>query len=352
MTTISYTQSSVLNWVTPVAWNFTLSSNDYDIFNNIFFNVPGGVWGMEVSLQTISGSNIVLANSQWTLIPNTNFFQVTNANSLGIQINDVVSISYKTVDIGGNDGGNENEITPGTIISQPGDTSRLRIVAAYRPVVFDVEFLGNPPVTYCDIYFNDVYYKTLSKTFPEREKIYRFDIADACQEFLSSELAPINSGGPNIPKNHFVGCFCKFRSSKIDTNGFIKQEEKIPVQETNSTTAVSGDGVQSLSFYILNSTLQHENNQILKKHLEYIDKVIVNPQSVASQNTLPLTHRPLNYKVCMQDSDYFPIVSCFMPKGIILQLRYKNGNTVEHVGTLSLPYQEYTGNNPVGCEII
>ena len=352
MTTINYIQSSVLNWVSPVAWNFTLSSNDYDIFNNIFFNVPGGVWGMEVSLQTISGSNIVLANNQWSLIPNTNFFQITNAPALGISISDVATISYKTIDIGGDDGGEESGITPGTIISQPGDTSRLRIAAAYRPVVFDVEFLGNPPVTYCDIYFNGVYYKTLSKTFPERQKIYRFDIADACQEFLSSELAPINSGGMNIPKNHFLECFCKFRSSKIDTNGFIKQEEKVPVQETNSTPSVSGDGIQSLSFYVLNTTLQHENNQILKKHLEHIERNLVYPQSIASQNTLPLTHRPMNYKVCVNDSDYFPFVSCFMPKKIVLQLKYKNGTVVDHIGLLSLPYQEYTGNNPIGCEII
>ena len=100
MTTINYIQSSVLNWVSPVAWNFTLSSNDYDNFFNVFLNVPGGVWGMEVSLQTISGSNIVLANNQWSLIPNTNFFQVTNAGALGISISDVATISYKTIDIG------------------------------------------------------------------------------------------------------------------------------------------------------------------------------------------------------------------------------------------------------------
>ena len=50
------------------------------------------------------------------------------------------------------------------IISQPNEIANVH--AAYRPIVFDVQNINEPPVVYCDIYFNGVYYKTMAKTIP------------------------------------------------------------------------------------------------------------------------------------------------------------------------------------------
>ena len=222
-------------------------------------------------------------------------------------------------------------------------------MAAYRPIVFDVEFMEKPPVTYCDIYFGGIYYKTLSKTTPENSNIYRFDISDACQEYLSSELAPINSNSLNIPSKYFVECFCRFRTSKYDSNGFISQEKIIPVQGTSSNAPVEGGGKQSLTFYVLNAALQHENNQNFQKHLKSIPHLEI-PETPESKNTLPLTHRPIDYKICANDSDFYPIVTCYTPKKINLQVKLKDGSVIDL--TKELPQNGYNSNNPIGCDII
>lgn len=203
-----------------------------------------------------------------------------------------------------------------TIILEPN-----LISSAYRPVVFDVSFPDNPPVTYCDIYINNIYCKTLSKTFPDRENIYRFDIADTCQEVLSSELAPINSGTFNVPKNHFSKIFCRFRSSILDSNGFIKQEEPIPVQATSITPPTSGGGLQTSEIFVLNSLLQHENNQNLEEHLKSFYNF---PDGI-----LPLTHRSENYKICKKDSDFFSVFnkSDSNIKCVKITLKKKDGST-------------------------
>lgn len=224
-------------------------------------------------------------------------------------------------------------------------------VAAYRPIIFQVGATatsgGVPPVVYCDIYINGTYYKTLQKTQPESVG-WQFDIQDACQEFLKSNIAP-NGGSDIVPDAPaLITVFCKFRSSGLDANGFILTEDTAPVQGTGSVPPASGTGTASSSLFVVNSTLQHEQNQSLELHTaEYED-------GTWSNDAFPLTHRGLKgatYKVCQGDSDYFPILykgsgslSC-----IVVNYTLKDGTTgsVNTCGLLNAcPVVTITGINP------
>jgi hypothetical protein len=83
-------------------------------------------------------------------------------------------------------------------ISYQNNTDSLNV--AYRPVVFRCKARISgatalnyiPPVVYCDVYINGIYYKSLSKTtFINNDLIapeYEFDIQDAIQEVMSYNL--------------------------------------------------------------------------------------------------------------------------------------------------------------------
>jgi hypothetical protein len=89
------------------------------------------------------------------------------------------------------------------------------IKSAYRPIIFDVTAPGTPKVVYCDLYFNGRYYKTLSKTqYHSKNALgsysyWKFDIADACQEFLQKVLAPIDSNLVQNADKAFVWVYCR-----------------------------------------------------------------------------------------------------------------------------------------------
>lgn len=197
----------------------------------------------------------------------------------------------------------------GSIISQPTANS---IKAAYRPVIIRASATRTdadprPPVVYCDIYFNDVFYKTLSKSknilLNISDSEWQFDIQDAAQEYLGKFLgengeSTIVEAAPIITK-----AFCKLRSSGYDSDGFIVTENTAPVQGTGDTAATSGTGTQTNTFYIVNATLQHEDNQELADHLETFKN------GTWASNTWPLSHRPNHYHICPQDSDSFPIIN-------------------------------------------
>lgn len=189
-----------------------------------------------------------------------------------------------------------------SIISQPAADS---LNAAYRPIVFRVSATatsgGTPPVVYCDIYVNDIYYKSQQKT-QSGAGGWQFDIQDACQEVLKSFIA--GNGGTNIiPANTvFTTVFCKFRSSGFDADGFITPEDTPPVQGTGSTAPTAGTGTSSNTFYVVNSTLQHDQNQDLASHLAAYKT------GSWDASTWPLTHRIAGYRLSENDSDYFPIV--------------------------------------------
>jgi hypothetical protein len=195
------------------------------------------------------------------------------------------------------------------ITSQPATNS---LNAAYRPVMITVSITPAAPVMYCDIYFADVFYKTISKT----QGTY-FDIQDAAKEYLKKVLAP--RGGTAIINAAalITKCYVKVRSSTI-TDGFLVPDAPIPVQGTATTAPVSGGGTQSNTFYIVNSALQHIDNQDYPQHLSFYKT------GTWGSGTFPLTHRSKGYQVNKGGSDYFPIISDTVPSGLTLHYHLRS----------------------------
>lgn len=195
-----------------------------------------------------------------------------------------------------------------SITIQPNANS---INAAYRPVVVRTvakatDNTARPPVVYCDIYFNDIFYKTISKSQYSKlnalDSEWQFDIQDAGQEYLKKFLA--RNGEQAIVEGKLIvtKTLCKLRSSGIDGNGFILPEGTVPVQGTGSSDPEPGTGTSTHNFYIVNATLQHEDNQDLEAHLNTFKLRTWGP------TTWPLSHRPDHYKICTTDSDSFGIL--------------------------------------------
>lgn len=219
----------------------------------------------------------------------------------------------------------------GSIISQPSSNS---INAAYRPVIIRTSATRTdadprPPVVYCDIYFNDVFYKTLSKSKNSLLNIsdseWQFDIQDAAQEYLGKFLADngesqIVEAAPLITK-----AFCRLRSSGYDSDGFIVTENTAPIQGNGDTSPTSGTGTQTNTFYIVNATLQHDDNQDLAAHLDSFKN------GTWASDAWPLSHRPNHYRICPQDSDSFPIINGSEVPLLSLILHYQPCNETEYI---------------------
>lgn len=207
-----------------------------------------------------------------------------------------------------------------SISQQPTSNS---LTAAYRPVILKCTAQHTlpvspttfiPPVVYCDIYFNNVFYKTLTKTQTVNKPdfvaginpLFEFDIQDAAQEYLRTELA--SNGGDQLYETttEMVSVYCRFRSSGYNTNGFIVAEGTAPIQGTGSKLPVAGTGTQSNNFYVLNMSLQHEHNQDLATHLQYVKANTNGAWSMT--DAYPASHRPKFYYVGLNDSDYYPFV--------------------------------------------
>lgn len=218
---------------------------------------------------------------------------------------------------------------------QPGAS---QLLAAYRPIVMKVAATSTggdvlPPFVICDIYLNSVYYKSTIRTAPEStgtQSIFSFDISDALQEYLAPDLAQV--GNDNIlPAAHMSALvFCRFRSSGIDSEGFTNEEATVPVQATKYTAAVSGTGLQSNSFYAINSALQHEDNQNLAIHLNAYK------QGPWAENAFPLTHRN-KYFFCPGDSDHFPLVYVGDCLQVDLRLNYRNKGETAFADPITAP---------------
>jgi hypothetical protein len=209
------------------------------------------------------------------------------------------------------------------------------IVAAYRPITISAVVTSTsggplPPIVYCDIYFGGIYYKTISKTKNQSLTVFDstwiFDIQDAAQEYLRKLIAP-NGGTFFVRSTELITeAFVRVRSSAIDTNGFITPEGTVPVQGTSGTPSSPGTGTESARFLILNATLQHEDNQDLRTHLDSFIK------REWTSEAAPLTHRPDNYKITLADSDFYPLVytevgSTKNLNSIILRYRYRGQST-------------------------
>lgn len=241
-----------------------------------------------------------------------------------------------------------------SIISNPVTNG---IKAAYRPVVIRVSATrtdGNarPPVVYCDIYFNNLFYKTISKTqytvLNAGSSEWEFDIQDAAQEYLRKYLGGNGASAILEVTAILAKTLCKFRSSGFDSNGFILAEDIEPVQGTGSTAPVAGTGTSANEFYVVNAALQHEDNQELTQHLNSLKRRTWGNPLVNTD--WPLTHRPDHYKICVADSDFFPIlhntqylssvgnnISC-----LILNFRYKGQTS----------FSQLVNCGPVSCPLI
>lgn len=211
------------------------------------------------------------------------------------------------------------------------------INAAYRPIVYRCTAtisgasINNyiPPVVYCDIYLNKVYYKTISKkqfifnngTDPE----YEFDIQDAVQEVLSYNLPLINGDVPIQFTKSIAQVYVKFRNAKFDVNGFIESEQLEPIQGTSSSSPVSGEGIQSNEIIVTNSTIQHEDNQ---EFALFLNNYKTNSWD---ENSYPLTRRPKNFKLTKNDSSYFPILTNRTVSCIGLYYKLKNSDDFNSV---------------------
>jgi hypothetical protein len=212
------------------------------------------------------------------------------------------------------------------IVTQPASD---HLMAAYRPIILEVGATASmgpsavPPVVYCDIYFAGVFYKTIKKTATLANGNWRFDIQDAAQEYLGKYLAAVYGQAIVEAPPLIAISFCRFRSSGLDTEGFIVPDPTIPVQATGNTNPTAGTGTQSNSFYVVNSTLQHDQAQDLADHLD----AWKNPDDTWDVTTYPLTHRPRNYFLCTEDSDYFPILTDKTPTGLSITYTNKDGTT-------------------------
>lgn len=186
--------------------------------------------------------------------------------------------------------------------------------ASYNPIVFRVKAFTTktgystqvPPVVYCDIYIDDRYYKTSSKTMYVNNKgpypEYEFDIQEALQEVMNYNLPPMDGNELVKFSNTLKKVHVKFRNAFIDTNGFTVSEQKEPVQETSLTPSIPGQGTISNSFFVLNSVIQHEEQQDLMQLLDSYKT------GEWSDSTYPLTKRPEKIYLKNKDSSYFPVL--------------------------------------------
>lgn len=165
-----------------------------------------------------------------------------------------------------------------------------------------------PPYVVCDIYLEDVYYKSIFRTAPDSTvddvSLFVFDVSRDIQEFLQPDIAVITNAEILAAPNMSAKVFCRFRSSNIDKDGFTVEEGTKPVMATKQTPAVSGDGSESNSFFAINAALQHEDTQNLADHLSFYERLSW------SDNMRPLSHR-MKPIFCPGDSDHFPVVATF-----------------------------------------
>ncbi len=223
---------------------------------------------------------------------------------------------------------------------------------AYRPVVFRCKARISgatatnyiPPVVYCDVYINGIYYKSLSKTtFINNDLIapeYEFDVQDAIQEVMSYNLPAIDGSNILYLTKTVKKVFVKFRNAKYDANGFITSEQLAPIQGTSSSIPVAGYGVQSNEMFVFNATLQHEDVQDFATFCDNFKT------GFWDANSYPLTKRPKKMKLCNDDSSYFPIATGKTISCLELNYRNKNANVFQSA-SYCYPVFVYTINTPL-----
>ena len=200
-----------------------------------------------------------------------------------------------------------------TITTQPSSHSFL---AAYSPILFQSYGDNTVVACYADVYFGGNYYKTLYNDTPLIDtgagtNTFNFDIQNACQEDLSAYTPFLLDNITNTTTDHtMVEVWVQFRGATLDTNNFLQPETPIPVQATAYTPASSGGGVQSNTFYVINTALQFTENQTLETHLTlwrdiHASGFALHPD--ARVRVYPLTHQ-IAQDVYADDYAVFPFI--------------------------------------------
>jgi len=234
---------------------------------------------------------------------------------------------------------------PVSSISYQPNTAQL--LAAYRPIRFKVLATATgedpiPPFVSCDVYIEDVYYKSLIRTAPESftvdDSVFTFDIADVLQEYMQPDIAAIDNRDV-LPAPHMSAkVYCKFRASGLNVDGFTVEEPTKPIQATKFTPAVAGTGTTSNTFFAINSVLQQEDNQNLASHLNAYK------QGGWDSNAYPLSHRN-RYFICPGDSDHYPVIyrgDC-LSADLVLNYKLKGSNVFQ-----TATAEDYNACEPIG----
>lgn len=279
-----------------------------DFSNNVvpfYFNITVDPTYLEAKF--IVQDDAIFLTPGWTT--------VTFANAPGLNGTYTISVfgflgpypKYVTIGVVGG-------LTPG---NYPNATITLN-----STLVENLDLYGPPKIVYCDVYIDGTYYKTINKTAPISETLtdarFEFDIQDALQEYLT-KITPTN-GGAVIINDVLHSVYCKYRSSSFDADGFLIPDPTVPIQATGKQPAVAGTGTQGNTFFAINAALQHPDNQELSTHLDSFKT------GTWAAGMYPLTHRPNKYKVCRQDSDYFPAINVGNTINC-LRLNYRLRNT-------------------------
>lgn len=151
------------------------------------------------------------------------------------------------------------------------------MLPAYRPInviTMDNGATGIPPEVYCDVYFDGVYYKTLSSNVPTTvlsgTSFWTFDLSGLAQEYIKTNVYDITLNtltqiyGPSTKYGQVLTWF-KIRISTQDSYGVITPGGPLPVQATFNTAAAAGGGYTSdQQWYTVNATLQVQDSMGLE----------------------------------------------------------------------------------------
>lgn len=248
-----------------------------------------------------------------------------------------------------------------TIVSQPS----LNIYTAYNPVLYQILAITSgalvPPIVYCDVYFDGIYYSTIANTgysamvgpFGQ----FEFDIQSKCQEYLRSVILTDEMAGGDMA-GHSYEVSVLFRDTEYDTEGLITSTYTAPVAGTLFEAPVAGDGEPSDTFWIINGHTRRVDPTAAQDHINFIS-----PQYFGGFcYGFNLSHRPNQYStysykygsgkyyVGRYDRD---ILAFFTPGNIVsasafvvVYAVYKNGTTANQTKLFStLPYTNITNTN-------
>lgn len=186
------------------------------------------------------------------------------------------------------------------------------ICVAYRPIFIygeDNGASGVCEVMYCDVYFDGVFYKTVSSYSPFTvlgggATLYRFDIQALAQEYIQTQVYDITKINFDevyrspIVKNGMAICACYIRTSVTDAYGRVTPQTPLPIQGTIDSAPAAGGGTVCTpsTFNIINATLQATDIQLIEQQLA---RTRVNVQSFSggTPSTLDSRYRvyPLTY---------------------------------------------------------